>query len=429
MSAPPLKKEPRPVLVLFCDQEGALLKVIHDDWKLFGSAQTGARFIDLVDSGSREKAEKFLSLITGQGSAFDWELNVNGVDRLVRLHFSGSKTEEGVLVLGSSSRSHLRQSFGGFASERGLVMEPTPPVIKSSVPTDEYVEFSRLNNELVNAQRELVKKNAELEESRVQLEGRVQERTQGLRNALSRLQAEIEIRTEAEKKMRELSTSLLRLQDDERRRVARDLHDTTGQTLAALKMSLGALRSAVAVRAPTDALFADLNSLADQALKELRTTSYLLHPPLLDEVGFASAAREYVEGFRKRSQIELDFELEATDRMPEPIEMAFFRLLQESLTNVIRHSGATKVQIRFKAGEEAVLSVRDYGKGIPPDRLEQFRLTGGGVGVGLSGMRARARELGGKLDICSDASGTTVTVSIPLTQRSKSISRAATGSA
>jgi signal transduction histidine kinase len=430
MRLAPLTKVACPGIALFCDFEGALIEVVQDDWKFFGSAQPGTRFIDLVDSGSSEKAKKFLSMVTAHGAAFDWELNLDAGDRVLKLHFSGAQTEKGVWVIGSSSRSDLCRTFERIATEQGLVTEGRLSAMNSSRETEDaaYVELSRLNNELVNAQRELAKKTAELEESRFQLEHRVEERTKRLNNALSRLQAEIEIRTEAEKKMRDLSASLLRLQDDERRRVARDLHDTAGQTLAALKMSLGALRAASAAHAPTDAVFADLSSLADQALKEIRTTSYLLHPPLLDEAGFAAAAKEYVEGFAKRSQIELDFELEATGRLPESIEMALFRLLQESLTNVIRHSGATKVQIRFKAGEEAILSVRDYGKGIPPDRLEQFRLTGGGVGVGLSGMRARARELGGILDIHSDTSGTTVTASIPIAQQRKSVSQTATGS-
>jgi signal transduction histidine kinase len=215
-------------------------------------------------------------------------------------------------------------------------------------------------------------------------------------------------------RLRELSASLLRLQDEERRRIARDLHDSTGQTLTALKMSLVSLQSAVQQNAPTEELFEDLDALADQAVKEIRTTSHLLHPPLLDEAGFDSAARWYLEGFSKRSQVKVEFHLGSVCRLPEPVEMVLFRVLQESLTNVLRHSGATRAEVRFDVADEAVLSVRDYGEGIPSDRLEQFRLTGGGVGVGLSGMRERARELGGRLDVRSDDCGTIVTVTIPI---------------
>jgi len=291
-----------------------------------------------------------------------------------------------------------------------------------------YGELSRLNNELVNAQRDLAKKHADLKESeaalrsaRDELERRVEDRTAELMETLARVETEVKVRAEAEARMRELSARLLRLQDEERRRIARDLHDTTGQTLSALKLSLASLHSVVGNAPTTQALFEDINGLADQALKEIRTTSHLLHPPLLDEAGFASAARWYSEGFSKRSQIEVTLDLGAYKRLPEAVEMVLFRVLQESLTNVLRHSRATKVSVRVSPGENVVLSIQDNGKGIPAERLDQFRLTGGGVGVGLSGMRERARELGGQLNIYSDEAGTTVRVSIPLAAVSKQV--------
>src|SRR5579872_3372554 len=199
MGSSALEEKVFPCLALFCDPEGALIELIHDDWRLFDSVQPGARFTDLVDSGSCEKAERFLALATGQGAAFDWELIVCAGDTTAKLHFGGCKTEKGALVIGSSSRSGLCRTFAQVATKRGLAMGG----VSDSVQAEDalYNELSRLNNELVNAHRDLAKKNAELEESRVQLERRVQERTQGLNNALSRLQSEIEIRTEAEERM------------------------------------------------------------------------------------------------------------------------------------------------------------------------------------------------------------------------------------
>jgi signal transduction histidine kinase len=432
MGSAPLAKSACPGLALFCDLRGALIEVVQDDWKFFDAAQPGTRFTDLVDEGSFEKATNFFSMITAHGVVFDWELHLDAGNRISKMHFSGVQTEKGVWVIGSSSRSGLCRIFERIASEQGSITGHPLSAANSSLEMEDaaYSELSRLNNDLVNAQRELAKKTAELEESRFQLERRIEERTQGLNDALSRLRAEIEVRTEAEERLRELSANLLRLQDDERRRVARDLHDTTGQTLSALKMTLSSLQATVGKGAPADSLFVDLHSLAEQALKEIRTTSYLLHPPMLDEAGFASAARWFVQGLAERWHIDIELKLEAEDRMPEPIEMALFRVLQESLTNVIRHSGTNKAVVHFTCGEEAILSVRDYGKGIRSEQIEQFNLTGRGVGVGLSGMRERARELGGKLDIHSDETGTTVAVTIPLAAQSRnSAPKAATHSA
>jgi PAS domain S-box-containing protein len=251
---------------------------------------------------------------------------------------------------------------------------------------------------------------AELRDARDRLEHKVAERTQELREMLARLEMEVRIRAEAEQRMRDLSARLLRLQDEERRRIARDLHDSTGQTLAALKMALASLHGVVGKIAAAESLFEDLDGLADQALKEIRTTSHLLHPPLLDEAGFASAARWYVEGFSKRSNIQVELDIEITEKLASPVEMVLFRVLQESLTNVLRHSGATKAEVRLRGGEEVVLTIKDYGRGIAADRVEQFMQTGEGAGVGLAGMRERARELGGCLELQSDLSGTTVTV-------------------
>lgn len=391
----------------FCDKEGRLTDVIENS-ALWDSLQAGASLATLLDSGSLKKAETFFSIIQAQGAAFDWELNVRIADQIRSFHFAGGRSGERVLVVGATSRAAISRTFDRVASERGLSKGSVVSVLAGSSQSDDdlYCEMSRLNNELVNAQRELAKKNAEVEQ-------RVEERTSQLTATLARVELEARTRAEAEQRMCELSARLLRLQDEERRRIARDLHDTTGQTLAALKMVTASLHNLIGEIAPAEPLFQDIDSLTDQALKEIRTTSHLLHPPLLDEAGFASAARWYVEGFSKRSGVDVKLEIAVLDRLPQLVEIVLFRVLQESLTNVIRHSQAQKAEVSLTGGEQLVLSIRDYGKGISSERIEEFERTGGGVGVGLAGMRERAREIGGKLEIQSDERGTTVSMVVP----------------
>jgi PAS domain S-box-containing protein len=251
-----------------------------------------------------------------------------------------------------------------------------------------------------------------------ELESHVKERTAQLSQTLSALEREVEVRKEAENRMRELSARLQRLQDDERRRIARDLHDTTGQTLTALKLTAAALQARIQTKQNySPQVFDELNALADQALQEMRTTSYLLHPPLLDESGFCSAAQWYVEGFTKRCGIEVALDLQEPGVRPSMnVETVLFRVLQESLTNIVRHSGSSKaaVTLRFQP-QTVVLRIRDFGIGIPSEKLREFVLTGSGMGVGLAGMKARVREIGGHMDIDSHGAGTCVTVCVDLT--------------
>jgi len=213
-----------------------------------------------------------------------------------------------------------------------------------------------------------------------------------------------------------LSRRLLKVQDEERRRVARDLHDSTGQTLTALKMAVAVLEQKIKQNQCTSDVLCDIAALADQALQEIRTTSYLLHPPLLDEAGFNSAAQWYVEGFGKRSGIKVALDLATKrERLPITIETALFRVLQESLTNVHRHSGALEVSIRFQYQAETVmLEIRDCGRGIPTELLNRLREASSESGVGLAGMRERLNELNGKLEIESDDHGTIMRAIVPL---------------
>jgi|HubBroStandDraft_5_1064220.scaffolds.fasta_scaffold134466_2 two-component system NarL family sensor kinase len=245
-----------------------------------------------------------------------------------------------------------------------------------------------------------------------------------LRSRLSRSQLE-SLLVERTLALEKLSQRLLKLQDDERRKLARDLHDVTGQTLAALKMSVAELENRLQGNLNTSGVLADIDTLAEQALQEIRTTSYLLHPPLLDEVGFSAAAEWYVEGFAKRSGInaKVDF---ATyiDRLPIEMETALFRVLQESLTNVHRYSGSSEVHIRFqRQAETATLEVADCGRGIPEEQLKRLHEGAAQTGVGLAGMRERLRELNGKLEIDSSSSGTNLRAIVPVLAKNRSASR------
>ena len=293
----------------------------------------------------------------------------------------------------------------------------------SDVDSDDrlYSELSRVNNELINTQRDLVQKNVRLERAEeallmahADLERQVQQRTRELENTLSAFREEVSIHRRTEEKLRELSLSVLRIQDEERRRVARDLHDTAGQTLAALKMTLSNLENAVAPYPQTADFFTELNGLADHALQEIRTTSYLLHPPLLDESGFAAAASWYVDGFNKRSPIQVSLQLPEGIRLPASIEIVLFRVLQESLTNITKHAGSATVDVLLQVDESGIsLSVKDYGKGISAERLAKMNGSGLDVGVGIAGMRERLKELGGRLEIESDATGTLLKALVP----------------
>jgi signal transduction histidine kinase len=285
-----------------------------------------------------------------------------------------------------------------------------------------FDELSRVNNELINARRELVQRNVRLERAeealrsaQAELERQVQDRTRELENTLSAFQEEVSVHRKTERKLRELSLSVLRIQDDERRRVARDLHDTVGQTLTALKITLSTLENKVARYPQTADFFPELNGLADQALQEIRTTSYLLHPPLLDEAGFAAAAAWYVDGFNKRSPIQVRIELPEGIRLPGSVEIVLFRILQESLTNISKHAGSATVDVLLQVDSNTIsLSVRDYGKGISAERLSKMNGSGSDIGVGIAGMRERVKELGGRLEIESDSTGTVLKAFIPL---------------
>jgi len=232
-----------------------------------------------------------------------------------------------------------------------------------------------------------------------------------LRLANEKLESVVQNRTAT---LRHLSAKLMRSQDDEHRRIARNLHDSLGQYLANVKMNLDMLSRSAAPN-QTEVLSAALESV-ERSIAETRTLSCLLHPPLLDEVGFASAARWFTDEFAKRSGIEVKLDLpDGIDRLPELTEIALFRILQESLTNVHRHSSSSSVEIGLTITENrALLSVRDFGRGMPARLRQGSDLNGSHVGVGLSGMRERVTDLGGRFDIESNSHGTAIVVALPL---------------
>jgi signal transduction histidine kinase len=277
------------------------------------------------------------------------------------------------------------------------------------------------------SERQLAQRN--LQAAHDELEHRVQARTHELSEALARLRDEMDVREHTEEQLRNLSLRLMTLRDEERRHIARELHDTCGQTLAAMKMSIALIREDEKPRPELQVMLDDLTALTDAALQEVRTTSYLLHPPLLDEAGIASAARWFVEGFARRSGIEVQCEIAANlERAPREYELVLFRVLQESMTNVHRHSGASAATIRLqRMGDQLQLEIQDNGKGIAEERLRSLDKSAGKTGVGITGMRERVHQLGGRLEIHSSGAGTTVRVGLPLatperSSRSDSIS-------
>jgi signal transduction histidine kinase len=237
---------------------------------------------------------------------------------------------------------------------------------------------------------------------------------EALQRAHDALESLVEERTIA---LRRLSVKLLRVQDEERRRIARELHDSLGQDLTAAKICIDMLSQEKKLDSPH---LRDARSLVDRCISDTRTLSHLLHPPLLDEAGFVSAAKWYVEGFGQRSGIRTQLELpEQIHRLPIQMETALFRILQEALTNVHRHSGSRAVQVRVAVEKDnVILTVRDFGMGVPREVLDRFWKTGN-VGVGLAGIRERLKELGGVLEIESNLDGTLLRATIPLIQTDK----------
>ena len=257
-----------------------------------------------------------------------------------------------------------------------------------------------------------------------------------LRNAQGALEEKVRQRTaeldKANQSLSELTGRLLKLQDEERRRIARELHDSVGQTLAALAMNLSTVKSEIERVMKTASTVADSVALVDDMSTDIRTISYLLHPPLLDETGLSHALRWYIEGFAARSGIDVKLEFPADfGRLPQDLETAIFRVVQECLTNIHRHSESPVAKVRVEhSATDVRIEVEDEGKGMSPAR--QLEISSSGIpGVGLRGMRERLRQLGGSLEIKSDGEGkgTTVVAHLPVAGTPKVAAAAASAGA
>jgi len=231
-------------------------------------------------------------------------------------------------------------------------------------------------------------------------------------------------RKRAERSLQHLSGRLLRSQDEERRRIARELHDTTGQSLAALCMYLSVVSesqaglSTVARKALWEGF-----SLAEQSAREIRTVSYLLHPPLLDELGLVAALRWYVKGFSQRSGVHVTLKIgPELQRLSARVETTLFRIVQEALTNIHRHSRSKAAAIRIDIVDDGVrMEIRDEGRGIPKRVLNSGKRCASRLGVGIPGMRERTIQLGGRMEITSSSNGTVIRVILPIGSRKRGI--------
>jgi signal transduction histidine kinase len=272
----------------------------------------------------------------------------------------------------------------------------------------------------VHAQNQSDEAHAEAARARAELDdlmNRLRDANEHLATAAAHAQMMAEEAAARQEEYRQLSSRLLTLQDEERRRLALDLHDSTAQYLAALTMNLDVVES---TRAALDErarrALAESRSLAERCSREVRTFAYLLHPPLLDERGLPAAVRWFVEGFTKRSGIQVTLNLHDVGRLPGPIETALFRVIQESLTNAHRHASTATASIHLTTTADAVaLDIEDQGRGrrhqVPHQHSTPLPET---LGVGIQGMRERIRQLGGTFDIAFADTGTTVRVRCPL---------------
>ncbi|MGD0267739.1 MAG: sensor histidine kinase, partial [Candidatus Sulfotelmatobacter sp.] len=242
----------------------------------------------------------------------------------------------------------------------------------------------------------------QLREAHDELERKVQERTADLKTANDSL--------------RELSSRLQQMRDEERRQIARELHDSVGQLLAALSMNIAVVqRQSNQLDSAGARAVSENAAMVEQISREIRTISHLLHPPLLDAAGLASALRWYVDGFSERSKIKVDVDIpEEFGRLSDEMEIAIFRMVQECLTNIHRHSGGAAATIRVREEDHRLrVEIQDQGKGIPQEKQVELS-SSARTGVGFRGMRERLRQLGGILEIQSDGTGTAVIATLPL---------------
>ena len=239
----------------------------------------------------------------------------------------------------------------------------------------------------------------------------------GMLESVMTISEDITERVRTEHELMQLTAQLFRLQDEERRNIARELHDGTAQNLFAISINLAKVSQLDQnQKEEMQKLIAECVSLGDESLREIRTLSYLLHPPLLEQVGLMGALQWYVEGFSKRSGIYVDVVAEPMERLPSDLELALFRIVQEALTNVRRHSGSETASIRLtKTSREILLEIQDRGQGLPATKPSADSEVVIGMGVGIPGMRQRLVQLGGRLEVTSNSHGATFKAVVPFT--------------
>jgi len=336
-----------------------------------------------------------------------------------------SLDDEGIELLGRSvSAQPAWSDFPIIVLTGGGATTPyTEMMVRSRTPMGNLnlIERPLRPATLISSVRTAIRSRLRQYEIRDHLEEREQVEEE-LRRTHDELESLVEKRTMA---LRKLSARLMRVQDEERRRIARELHDGLGQWLAAAQINV----DMVLLRegAKSSAMLQETRKLIDHAVSSIRTMSYLLHPPLLDEAGFEAAAHWFIDGFSRRTAMtiktnfthpdDLPKGLSKTPRMPEVVELALFRALQEGLTNAHRHSASPNVEVKFeRLPDRAILEIQDYGCGLPQPVMDRFQRTGTGSGVGLAGIRERVKELGGDFTIASNDRGTTLRSVVPLAE-------------
>jgi signal transduction histidine kinase len=332
-----------------------------------------------------------------------------------RLHHQPAWSEVPIILFTAAGQTdsalgaRLVEMFGGHGN---IAMLERPLRVQTLLTTVHSALRARRRQYQVRdllLQRE--RDSALLREANDALERRVRERTSELSKANAELQREVDERTRAESVLRQLSQRVVQLQDEERQRIARELHDSVGQYLSAIVMNV----SAIAERVPAELRprVEEILKQVDACIRDVRTISHLLHPPLLDEMGLSSALTWYVDEFSRRSGIGVRLELPSGLRRMKPeAETAVFRIVQEGLTNIHRHSAAQKAGISIESdGATLRINISDDGRGISPDVLA--RISAGQSGVGVTGMRERVRRLGGRFRIESQERGTTLRVELP----------------
>ncbi len=305
------------------------------------------------------------------------------------------------LLISRMSQRVVSEPIIGLAETAKVVSREKNYSVRAS-PTGNRDELNTLIESFNEMLEQIQQRDSALQKAHDELEGRVKERTAELKAA--------------EEGLRKLSNRLLQIQDEERRHIARELHDSSGQVLAALGMNLATIQSESNKLSPnTSEVVKESINLVEATLKELRTMSYLLHPPLLDEAGLGMALHWFVEGFSERSKIPVTLEVAPNlGRLSRELETTIFRIVQESLTNIHRHSQSPTARIRISRNDKNVcLEVEDHGKGMPLP-LPGIDPKAPRLGVGIQGMQERARQLGGQLEIRSGTGGTLITALLPI---------------